>query len=29
MPFGNWGLLVYIIRERHKRVVVLDITWAA
>jgi hypothetical protein len=28
-PFGTWGLLVYIIRERQQRIVVLDITWAA
>jgi plasmid stabilization system protein ParE len=27
--FGSWGLLVYIIREKQQRIVVLDIAWIA
>lgn len=29
MPFGDWGLLVYLIREKQQRIIVLDITWIA
>jgi plasmid stabilization system protein ParE len=28
-PFGAWGLLVYLIREKQQRIVVLEITWAS
>jgi plasmid stabilization system protein ParE len=28
-PFGAWGLLVYIIREKQQRIVILDIAWIA
>lgn len=27
--FGSWGVIVYVIRERANRVIVLDLTWAA
>jgi hypothetical protein len=27
-PFGQWGLIVYLVRERVVRVVVLQVTWA-
>ena len=26
--FGDWGLVVYLIRERQARVVLLDLIWA-
>jgi hypothetical protein len=27
-PFGEWGLIFYLIRERHGTIVLLDIIWA-
>jgi uncharacterized protein DUF6247 len=27
-PFGDWGLIVYLIRERQATVVLLDLIWA-
>jgi plasmid stabilization system protein ParE len=27
--FGAWGLIVYIVREKQHRIVVLDIAWIA
>jgi hypothetical protein len=28
LPFGDWGLVVYLIRERQATVVLLDLIWA-
>ena len=28
VPFGAWGLVVYLIHERRRAIVLLDITWA-
>ena len=28
LPFGGWGLVVYLIRERHSVIVLLEVTWA-
>src|SRR6266536_3317556 len=26
--FGDWGVLVYVISERHRRVIIVHVTWA-
>lgn len=28
LPFGGWGLVVYLIREQLGAVVLLEVTWA-
>jgi hypothetical protein len=28
LPFGGWGLVVYLVREQHRAVMLLEITWA-
>jgi plasmid stabilization system protein ParE len=28
LPFGGWGLVVYLIREPRGAVVLLEVTWA-
>ncbi len=28
VPFGEWGLVFYLVRERHGIVLLLDIIWA-
>jgi hypothetical protein len=28
LPFGGWGLVVYLIHEQRGTVVLLEITWA-
>ena len=28
LTFGAWGLVVYLVREQHGTVVLLEITWA-
>jgi mRNA-degrading endonuclease RelE of RelBE toxin-antitoxin system len=28
LPFGEWGLVFYLVRERHGTVVLLDLVWA-
>ncbi|HEV8651583.1 MAG TPA: hypothetical protein VG276_19860 [Actinomycetes bacterium] len=28
LPFGEWGLVVYLVHERRRVVVLLDIVWA-
>ncbi len=28
LPFGGWGLAVYLVREQREAVVLLEITWA-
>jgi plasmid stabilization system protein ParE len=28
LPFGGWGLVVYLVREQRSTVVLLEVTWA-
>jgi hypothetical protein len=28
LPFGGWGLVVYLVREQHRTIVLLEVTWA-
>ena len=28
LPFGGWGLVVYLVREQRGTVVLLEVTWA-
>ena len=28
LPFGGWGLVVYLVREQRGAVVLLEVTWA-
>ncbi len=28
LPFGGWGLIVFLVREQYGTVVLLEVTWA-